>query len=57
MQEMSEAVKGGLVDEERQRTEIWSRCMGYHRPISHWNIGKKQEFLDRKYFKQPKEIK
>lgn len=24
--------------------------MGYHRPISSWNIGKKQEFEDRKYF-------
>lgn len=29
--------------------------MGYHRPISGWNIGKKQEFADRKVFKEPKE--
>lgn len=41
-----------IIDEERQPCEIWSRCMGYHRPISHWNIGKKQEFADRKYFKE-----
>ena len=27
--------------------------MGYHRPISGWNIGKKQEYADRKYFKEP----
>lgn len=40
-----------LKEEERQKTEIWSRCMGYHRPVSNWNIGKKQEFADRKYFK------
>jgi hypothetical protein len=25
--------------------------MGYHRPVTGWNIGKKQEFKDRKYFK------
>ena len=30
---------GGRV--KRQRTEVWSRCMGYHRPVSHYNIGKK----------------
>jgi hypothetical protein len=28
--------------------------MGYHRPVSYFNIGKKQEFADRKYFKEPK---
>lgn len=27
--------------------------MGYHRPVSNWNIGKKQEFADRKVFKEP----
>jgi len=30
--------------------------MGYHRPISHYNAGKKQEFADRVNFKEPKEI-
>ena len=44
-----------LKDEERQRTEIWSRCMGYHRPVSHYNVGKKQEFADRVNFVEPKE--
>jgi anaerobic ribonucleoside-triphosphate reductase len=42
-----------LKDEERQRCEVWSRCMGYHRPVSNWNIGKKQEFEDRTPFKEP----
>lgn len=41
-----------LKEEERQKCEVWSRVMGYHRPISHWNIGKIQEFQDRKYFKE-----
>lgn len=39
-----------LKDEERTKCEIWSRTMGYHRPVSEWNIGKKAEFATRKYF-------
>ena len=26
--------------------------MGYHRSIDSWNIGKKSEFKERKYFKE-----
>lgn len=52
----SEATESMLKDEERTRCEIWTRCMGYHRPVSYFNIGKKQEFADRKYFKEPKEL-
>lgn len=39
-----------LKDEERQPCEVWERCMGYFRPVSDWNIGKRQEHADRKYF-------
>lgn len=39
-----------LSDSERQPCEIWSRVMGYHRPISEWNHGKKQEFAERRQF-------
>jgi len=35
---------------ERTRCEVWSRVMGYFRPTDSFNIGKKQEFKDRKYF-------
>ena len=35
----------------RQRCELWSRPVGYLRPIQHWNKGKKQEFKERKEFK------
>ncbi len=28
--------------------EVFSRVVGYLRPISSWNVGKKQEFKDRK---------
>ena len=43
-----------LRDEERQPCEIWTRVMGYFRPVSNFNVGKKQEFEDRVYFKQEK---
>ena len=39
-----------LTDAERQPCEIWTRVMGYHRPMSSFNIGKKGEFHERKYF-------
>lgn len=39
-----------LRDEERQECERWTRVMGYFRPVDGFNIGKKQEFADRKYF-------
>jgi hypothetical protein len=39
-----------LTDEERQPCEIWTRVMGYHRPVSSFNTGKKGEFHERKYF-------
>jgi hypothetical protein len=41
-----------LADSERQRCEIWTRVMGYHRPMSSFNIGKKGEFHERKYFNE-----
>ena len=43
-----------LKAEERQRCEVWTRVMGYHRPVSSYNIGKKSEFADRKFFNEPK---
>lgn len=41
-----------LSDEERQACEIWTRVMGYHRPLSSFNIGKQGEFHERQYFKE-----
>lgn len=43
-----------IKDEERTKCEVWTRVMGYHRPIQSFNIGKKQEAADRKFFKEPK---
>lgn len=39
-----------LADDERQPCEVWTRVMGYHRPVSSFNIGKKGEFHERRYF-------
>ena len=41
-----------LDDNERQRCEIWTRVMGYHRPVASFNIGKQGEFHERQYFTQ-----
>lgn len=35
---------------KRTRCEVWTRVMGYHRPVSHFNIGKKAEHYSRKHF-------
>jgi anaerobic ribonucleoside-triphosphate reductase len=34
-----------------QRCEVYSRVCGYHRPVNHWNKGKKEEFQDRTTYK------
>ena len=43
-----------LKDEGRQPCEIWSRVMGYYRPLSLFNDGKKGEFYDRVNFAEEK---
>ena len=39
-----------LRDDERTRCEIWTRVMGYHRPVSAFNAGKRSEHGERRYF-------
>ena len=39
-----------LRDEERQRCEVWTRVMGYHRPVSSFNIGKQGEHAQGRFF-------
>ncbi|BBM03483.1 anaerobic ribonucleoside-triphosphate reductase [Microbulbifer sp. GL-2] len=39
-----------LKDEDRTRCEVWSRVMGYHRPVSFWNPGKQSEHKERRFF-------
>ena len=49
---MAEQVQ--LKDSERQPCEVWTRVMGYHRPVSSFNTGKKGEFYERKCFVESK---
>jgi len=41
-----------LSDDERQRCEVWTRVMGYHRPVASFNIGKKGEHRERRFFRE-----
>jgi len=36
-----------------RKTEIYSRVVGYLRPVAQWNKGKQEEFKDRKEFRVP----
>ncbi len=39
-----------LTDAERQPCEVWTRVMGYHRPVASFNIGKQGEHEERRSF-------
>mgnify|MGYP001135855123 CR=1 FL=1 len=43
--------------EEKKRVpcEVYSRIVGYFRPVRNWNKGKRQEFIERKVYKMPRE--
>lgn len=36
------------------KSEIYSRVVGYYRSVDRWNIGKREEFSQKKFFKQMK---
>lgn len=39
-----------------QKCEVFSRIVGYYRPIQLWNTGKKEEFKFRKTFSEKKAL-
>lgn len=43
-----------LPDAERTPCEVWTRVMGYHRPVSAFNPGKQSEHAERKHFLEGK---
>jgi len=45
-----------LTDNERQRCEVWTRVMGYHRPVASFNIGKKAEHRERRFFDEARAL-
>jgi len=38
------------IEEKRTKCEVYSRVVGYMRPVNQWNRGKQQEYSDRKLF-------
>ncbi|HLB50597.1 MAG TPA: anaerobic ribonucleoside-triphosphate reductase [Patescibacteria group bacterium] len=38
-----------------QKTEVYSRVVGYIRPVQQWNKGKQEEYADRKEYVTEKE--
>ena len=42
-----------LKDDERQPCEVWTRVMGYHRPVASFNTGKQGEHAERRFFREP----
>ncbi len=46
--------KISLTNDERQVCEVWTRVMGYHRPVSSFNPGKQSEQAERVCFKEQK---
>lgn len=41
-----------LKDEERTQCEVWTRVMGYHRPVASFNVGKQGEHAERVSFRE-----
>jgi len=39
-----------MKEKNRTECEVYSRVVGYLRPVNQWNRGKQQEFSDRKTF-------
>jgi predicted secreted protein len=48
---MSDAIDANeKLKDKRQKTEVYSRIVGYIRPVDQWNPGKQSEWEDRKEF-------
>lgn len=45
-----------LSDDERQLCEVWTRVMGYHRPVASFNIGKRSEHEGRQHFTEERSL-
>lgn len=48
----SKQQKAAIPQEQRQPCEVWTRVMGYHRPVASFNTGKQAEYAERTFFKE-----
>lgn len=53
---MNEEKEVKLDDAERQECEVWTRVMGYFRPVEAFNVGKKSEYAERVCFSEQKAV-
>lgn len=44
------------IQAKRTRCEVWTRVMGYHRPVANFNVGKKSEHYSRQHFSEGKTL-
>ena len=47
---MTQEEKDKSLEEKRTPCEVYSRIVGYIRPVQNWNPGKAEEFGDRKTY-------
>ena len=40
------------LNDKRTKCTVWTRVMGYHRPVDSFNTGKKGEHKERVHFKE-----
>jgi hypothetical protein len=45
-----------MLREKKVPVEVYSRVVGYFRPVNQWNKGKQEEFYDRNEFSQKEMI-
>ena len=55
---MEETATQNQQEEMRLRVpcEVYSRIVGYLRPVQNWHVGKQQEFDERKPFRVPETV-
>jgi hypothetical protein len=47
---LDQPIESGTPSETKVPCEVYSRIVGYLRPVQNWNEGKQQEFGERKTF-------
>ena len=52
--EIIKALEKELAEVKGTTCDVYSRVVGYHSPTSHWNEGKKEEFINRGTFRVSK---
>jgi anaerobic ribonucleoside-triphosphate reductase len=40
------------IESKRTKCVVYTRVMGYHRPVESFNVGKKGEFAQRQHFRE-----